>query len=51
VKGGYYTAKGAYTFTAGTTKLVYKVGKFTFRIVKAPLDWALVNKDIDTIEV
>jgi rare lipoprotein A len=49
-KGGYYTVKGAYNFTAGATKLVYRVGKFTFKVVKAPLDWALVNEDIDTID-
>jgi rare lipoprotein A len=49
VKGGYYTVKGAYTLTAGTTKLVYRVGKFTFKVVKAPLDWALVNDEIDSI--
>jgi rare lipoprotein A len=42
--------KGAYEFTAGTTKLAYTIGKFTFEVVKAPLDWALTNEDIDTID-
>jgi rare lipoprotein A len=46
----YYTVKGAYEFTAGTTKLAYKIGEFTFRVVKAPLDWALTNEDIDSID-
>jgi rare lipoprotein A len=50
VKGTYYTVKGAYELTAGTTKLVYRVGEFTFKVVKAPLDWALVNKDIESID-
>ena len=50
VKGTYYTVKGAYEITAGTTKVVYKIGAFTFKAVKAPLDWALTNEDIDTID-
>ncbi|MHB8109027.1 MAG: septal ring lytic transglycosylase RlpA family protein [Syntrophorhabdaceae bacterium] len=50
VKGTYYVVKGAYELTAGTTKVVYKIGEYTFKITKAPLDWAFVNKDIDTID-
>jgi rare lipoprotein A len=50
VMGGYYVVKGAYELTAGTTKLVYKIGEFTFKVVKAPIDWALVNEDIETID-
>jgi rare lipoprotein A len=50
VKGSYYVVKGAYELTAGTTKIVYKVGEFTFKVVKAPLDWRLVNEDIEKID-
>ena len=50
VKGSYYIVKGAYELTAGTTKVVYKIGEFTFKVVKAPIDWALVNEDIETID-
>lgn len=50
VKGSYYVVKGAYELTAGTTKLVYKVGEFTFNVVKAPMDWAFVNEDIEKID-
>jgi rare lipoprotein A len=50
VKGTVYVVQGAYNFTAGTTNLLYKVGKFTFKVVKAPLDWPLVNRDIETID-
>jgi rare lipoprotein A len=50
VKGSYYIVKGAYELTAGTTIIVYKIGKFTFKVVKAPIDWALVNEDIETID-
>ncbi len=50
VKGSYYVVKGAYELTAGTTKIVYNIGGFTFKVVKAPIDWALVNEDIETID-
>jgi rare lipoprotein A len=50
VKGTYYVVKGTYELTAGTTKLVYKVGDYTFRVTKAPLDWAFVKSDVDSID-
>ncbi len=50
VKGTIWTIKGAYELTAGTSKLVYRVGKFTFHVVRAPLHWPLMNEDIETID-
>ena len=54
VKTGYKvvagTVKGVYYLTAGTIKGVYKIGKFTFEVIRAPLDWALTNDDIETID-
>ena len=50
VKGTALVIKGAYELTAGTTKFVYNVGKFTFTVVRAPLEWPLIKKDIDTID-
>jgi rare lipoprotein A len=50
VKGAIWTVEGAYELTAGTTKLVYNVGKFTFLVVRAPFDWPLINDDIETID-
>lgn len=49
-EGTFWAAKGAYTLTAGTTKLVYKIGKFTFVVVRAPLEWPLMNDDIESID-
>jgi rare lipoprotein A len=46
----YHGAKGTYSLAAGTVVAVYKVGEFTFNVVKAPLDWPLLNGDIDTID-
>jgi rare lipoprotein A len=50
VKGTIFVVQGAYELTAGTTKLAYTIGKFTFNVVRAPLDWPLVNEDIETID-
>jgi len=50
IKGGIWVVKGTYELTAGTTKLLYKIGEFTFEVVRAPLDWPLLNKDIETID-
>jgi rare lipoprotein A len=50
VKGTYYVVKGTYELTAGTTKVVYRIGKFTYKVVKAPIDWALVNEDIESVD-
>ena len=43
------------TFVVGkvvykTSCVVYKVGKFTFKVIKAPLDWALTHKEIESID-
>ena len=50
VKGALWAVTGAYKFTRGTTKLVYKIGKFSFEVVMASLDWPLMNEDIETID-
>ncbi len=44
------TVKGIYYVTSGTVKAVYHVGKFTFNVVKAPIEWSLMNDDIETID-
>ncbi len=44
------TIKGTYYLTSGTVKTVYHIGKFTFEVVKAPLDWPLTHDEIETID-
>jgi rare lipoprotein A len=44
------TVKGVYYVTTGTAKLAYNVGEFTFNAVKAPIEWSLMNEDIETID-
>ena len=49
VKSTYYVVKGSYVLTAGTVKVAYRIGEFTFKVVKAPLDWQLTH-DIESID-
>jgi rare lipoprotein A len=45
----YKTAKVATNLTVGTAKVVYKIGKYTFEVVMAPLDWPM-TQDIESID-
>jgi rare lipoprotein A len=49
-KAIYNGAQGTYNFAADTTKTVYEIGEFSFEVVRAPLDWPLLNSDIETID-
>lgn len=50
VEGSIWAVKTSYKVAAGGTKIVYRIGKFTYEVVKAPLDWPLTNGDIQTID-
>lgn len=50
VRGTIWVVKGAYELTAGTTKLVYKIGGYTYKVVRAPSCWPLLNKDIEKMD-
>lgn len=50
VKGTVWAVKGGYELTAGTAKLTYKIGKFTFTVVRAPLEWPLMKEEIESID-
>jgi rare lipoprotein A len=39
-----------YDITVGTVVAVYTIGEFTFEVVTAPLDWDLMNDDIESID-
>ena len=49
VVGTYKTAKVATNLTLGTCKVAYKIGKYTFQVVMAPLDWPM-TQDIESID-
>ncbi|MBW1857695.1 MAG: septal ring lytic transglycosylase RlpA family protein, partial [Deltaproteobacteria bacterium] len=44
------TVKVAYKVTKFAGKTVYTVGKFSFKVVIAPLTWPLAQKDIESID-
>jgi len=44
----YKTAKVATGLTVGTVKVAYKIGKYTFEVAMAPLDWPMTH-DIESI--
>ncbi len=50
VKGTIWAVRGTYELTKETTKLVYHIGKFTFEVVRAPLEYPLVRDDLQTID-
>ncbi|HWF61479.1 MAG TPA: septal ring lytic transglycosylase RlpA family protein [Nitrospira sp.] len=50
VKGTVWVVRGTYQLTKETTRLVYHIGKFTFEVVRAPLDYPLTRDDIQTID-
>lgn len=45
----YKTAKIATNVTVGTCKVAYRIGKYTFEVVAAPLDWPMTH-DIESID-
>jgi rare lipoprotein A len=50
VKGTIWVVRGTYELTKETTRLAYHVGKFTFEVVRAPLEYPLVRDDLQTID-
>ncbi len=46
----YRVTKGVADLTIGTGKVVYKLGGFTFKVVKAPFSWPLTHEEIETID-
>ena len=50
VSGGVWVVKTTYEVTAGTSKVIYRIGEFTFEVVKAPIEWALTHEEIESID-
>ena len=50
VKGGVWVVKTTCQVTAGTTKVIYKIGEYTYEAVKAPISWALTHPEIESID-
>jgi len=50
VRGGMWIVKKTYVVAEGTTKIIYKLGGFTYEVVKAPIEWALTHEEINSID-
>jgi hypothetical protein len=50
IKTCIWAVKGAYELTAGATKLVYKIGEYTYEVVRAPVEATLTRVEIDSID-
>ena len=50
VEGSVWVVKKTYVVVAGTTKTIYRIGQYTFEVVKAPIDWALTHEEIQSID-
>lgn len=50
VKGGVWVVKTTYEVTAGTTKVIYRIGEFTYEVVKAPIEWALTHEEMESMD-
>jgi len=50
IKGIVWTVKTTCEVTAGTAKIVYRIGEYTYEVVKAPIEWALTHEEIDSID-
>jgi rare lipoprotein A len=50
VQGSVWVVKKTYVVAEGTTKIVYKIGEYTYEVVKAPIEWALTHEEIKSID-
>ena len=50
VKTSYLVTKTAVKGAYGTGKVIYKVGKYTFEVVMAPVTWPLTHDELETID-
>ena len=49
-KDAVWVVKTTCRVTAGATKIVYKIGGYTYEVVKAPVGWALTHEEIENID-
>jgi len=50
VQGGVWVVTKTYRVVAGTTKVIYTIGEFTYEVVKAPIGWALTHEEIESMD-
>jgi rare lipoprotein A len=50
VQGSIWIAKTTCQVTAGTAKVIYKIGQYSYEVVKAPIEWSLTHDEIQTMD-
>lgn len=50
VGGTVWVAKTTYVVTAGTVKTIYRIGEFTYEVVRAPAEWALTHAEVESMD-
>jgi rare lipoprotein A len=49
IEGGVWAVRTTCEVTAGATKLIYRIGEYTYEVVKAPADSALTHEEMESI--
>ncbi len=49
-KGAYLVTKTVVKGAYGTGKIIYKIGKYTYEVVMAPVTWPLTHDELETID-
>ena len=49
-KTTYQVGKLTYRVSAGGTKVIYTIGKYTYVVAKAPIEWPFANAEIESID-
>jgi rare lipoprotein A len=50
VQGGVWVVTKTYAVAKGTTIIVYKVGGYTYEVVRAPIEWALTHQEVESMD-
>lgn len=50
VEGGVWVVTTTYAVAKGTATTTYRIGEFTYEVVKAPIEWALTHEEIQSVD-
>jgi rare lipoprotein A len=50
VQGSVWIVRTSCQVTSGTVKVVYRIGQYTYEVVKAPIEWSLTHEGIETMD-
>ncbi len=50
VEGSVWAVKTTCEVAGGAVKVIYKIGEYTYEVVKAPIEWSLTHEEIESID-